>query len=362
VSARAAMSRVAAVLVALAGLTACGSLPARDPNLSAAAVEQGPRTAVVKPSELSVEELVAIESALPPAGDALGERLDAAHDELYIWLQETFQSFDRRFVDDAERPAPVPASPFRIGLGLEGIDRRDGLDTDLDTEFDVTLRLPNMERRLKVFLTTEDLSEISETADSGVSSVRAGVRLDALRWFDFELGAKLDLPPVAFAALRWSKRWRSGRWDLQPYAKLFAETDDGVGASAALIVNHWRGRTLARSVTSAKWLNDRDATEWSQSLSLARVDALLEPDQYSARLRGQDLARAWGVRAQVGGYEASTVDYYELGPFYKRPLHSDWLYLSVQPVVRWEREFDWRADPGLRIGFEALFWGLSRAR
>lgn len=330
------------------------------PALAGAPPEQGPRTAVVRPTDMTVEEIVAVESAQPPPGDELGERLDAAHDGLYIWLQETFQSFDRRFVDDAERPAPVPASPFRIGLGLEGIDRRDGLDTDLDTEFDVTLRLPNMERRLKVFLTTEDLSEISETADSGVSSVRAGVRLDALRWFDFELGAKLDLPPVAFAALRWSKRWRSGRWDLQPYAKLFAETDDGVGASAALIVNHWRGRTLSRSVTSAKWLRDRRATEWGQSLSVARVDALLEPDQYSARLRGQDLARAWGVRVQVGGYETSTVDYYELGPFYKRPLHSDWLYLSVQPVVRWEREFDWRADPGLRIGFEALFWGLAR--
>ena len=329
---------------------------------AADALEQGPRTAVVQPTTQSIEEIVALESALPPPGDGRGERLDALHDDFYVWAQKSFQSLDNWFVDDGERPVPVPASPFRIGLGLEGIDRGGRFDTDIDSEFDVTLRLPNMERRLKVFLTTEDLSEISETVDSGVNSVRAGVRVGALQWFDFELGAKLDLPPVAYAALRWSRRWRSGRWDLQPYAKVFAETDDGIGASGAIIVNHWHGRTLARSVTSAKWLNDRDATEWSQALALARVDALLEPDQYSARLRGQDLARAWGVRAQVGGYEASKVDYYEVGPFLKRPLHSDWLYVAVQPVVRWEREFDWRADPGIRITFEALFWGLARGR
>lgn len=333
------------------------------PQAPAARVaELGPRTAVVKPSELSVPELVAIESALPPPKGEPGERLDVAHDDLYIWMQQTFESLDRRFVDEGERPVAVPASPFRIGLGFRGIDRDGRLATDIDTEFDVTLRLPNAERRLKIFLTTEDLSEISETADSGNPSVRAGVRVDALRAFDFEVGVKVDVPPVAYAALRWGKRWRSGPWDIQPYAKLFAETDDGLGASAALIVNHWRGRNLARSVTSAKWLRDRSATEWGQSFSLARVDALLEPDQYSARLRGQDLARAWGIRVQAGGYEKSTVDYYEVGPFYKRPLHSDWLYVAVQPLVRWEREFGWRADPGIRIGFEALFWGLARAR
>lgn len=42
------------------------------------------------------------------------------------------------------------------------------------------------------------------------------------------------------------------------------------------------------------------------------------------------------------------------------PLHSDWLYLAVEPVVRWERRYGWRADPGLRLGLYALFWGLSR--
>jgi hypothetical protein len=46
----------------------------------------------------------------------------------------------------------------------------------------------------------------------------------------------------------------------------------------------------------------------------------------------------------------------------ERPLHSDWLYVGVQPIVRREREFECRADPGIRMGFEALFWGLARGQ
>lgn len=320
----------------------------------------GPRTAVVKPTDQTVDEILALAAAQPPPGDGAGEQADALHDGLYAGLQRAFRWIDTRFVGDDERPVSVPASPFTITLGPTVIKRGDRYVADVDAEFDVTLKLPNLQRRASVFLTTEDLSEISESRDSGQRTVRAGLRVGALRYVDVELGAKLDAPPVGYAALRWSRRWHRGDWDVHPYAKLFAQTDDGVGASAALIVNHWHGRTLARSVSSAKWLRDRQATEWGQTFTLARIDALLEPDQYSARLRGQDLADGWGIRVHAGGSDTSATDCYEVGPFLKRPLHSDWLYFAVQPVVRWERQYGWRADPGLRLGFYALFWGLAR--
>jgi len=320
----------------------------------------GPQTAVVKPTERTIDEILALEAAAPPPADGVADHVDAAHDRFYAAMEEAFRWIDTRFVDDDEKPVPIPASPFSINIGPSVIQRGDRYVADVDAEFDLTLKLPNMQRRASVFLTTEDLSEVSESKDSGQQTLRAGLRYAAPRAFDFELGAKLDAPPVGYVGLRWSRRWHRGDWDVQPYAKLFAQTDDGVGVSAALIVNHWHGRTLARSVSSAKWLRDRQATEWGQTFSLARIDALLEPDQYSARLRGQDLADGWGLRVQAGGSDTSAADYYEVGPFLKRPLHSDWFYLAVQPVVRWERRSGWRADPGLRIGFYALFWDLAR--
>ena len=322
----------------------------------------GPRTAVVKPTDQTIDEILALEAAASPLVEdaGAGERLDALHDDLYASMQRVFKSLDTLFVDDGSRPLAVPASPFSISIGPAVMKHGDRYLADLDAEFDVTLRLPNLQRRASLFLTTEDLSEVGASTDSGRQTVRAGVRYAAPRAFDIEFGAKLDAPPVGYAALRWSRRWHRGDWDAQPYAKLFAQTDDGVGASAALIVNHWRGRTLLRSVSSARWLRDRQATGWSHSFSLARIEAVLEPDLRSARLLGQDLADGWGLRVQAGGDDTSAVDHYEVGPFLKRPLHSDWLYFSAQPVVRWERRHGWRADPGLRFGFYALFWGLAR--
>ena len=53
-------------------------------------------------------------------------------------------------------------------------------------------------------------------------------------------------------------------------------------------------------------------------------------------------------------------DHHEAGIFYRRPTANRWLYWSVEPLVRWDRAYRWSADPGIRIGIEALFWDLAR--
>jgi len=37
------------------------------------------------------------------------------------------------------------------------------------------------------------------------------------------------------------------------------------------------------------------------------------------------------------------------------------LYWFVEPLVRWDREWEWSADPGIRVGIDMLFWDLARA-
>jgi hypothetical protein len=43
----------------------------------------------------------------------------------------------------------------------------------------------------------------------------------------------------------------------------------------------------------------------------------------------------------------------------KRPLHGGWLFGYIEPVTQWNRTFGWHPDIGIRIGFDALFWGLA---
>lgn len=286
--------------------------------------------------------------------ESAGERADRLHDSLYSKVESVFVSLDRRFVEPGETPEAVPASPFRIGLGARLLDRNSGA-FDLNSDFDADLRLPNLERRLRIILTTEGIAE-TPGVEPG-NPLRAALRLDAFRNVSVDVGVKLNAPPVAFAALRWSRMYEAGGWDFYPFAKLFAETDDGVGAATGVTLDRWAGRTLFRSATSLRWRKDRDATDWSQVLTGAYVDTLIQPDRYSTRIRGKDLARAWGAQVEAGGEETSRVDFYEAGVFLKRPLWSDWAYFGLMPFVLWERERGWDAELGVRFAFDLLFWG-----
>lgn len=315
---------------------------------------------VVGPTALTAREVVETRRSAAAEPGGAGERLDALHDSLFASVQRELDEFDRGFAKEGDTPIEVPATAFRIGFGVEGIDRDGSVDTDFDTDFDATVRLPNLQRMLRIVVSNETLSETPIEDES--KALRAGVRVDLVRQFDFDVGIKLDAPPVAFAALRWSRVFAPGRWDAYPFAKLFAETEEGLGASAALTLDRWSGRRLLRSVTSATWRKDLDATEWSQGLYFAHVDSVIEPERQTRRIRGRDFGKARGLLLEAGGDRTSGADFYKATLFYKRPLHSDWLYIEATPFVVWEQERDWQPDPGLRIGFDVLFWGLARGR
>jgi hypothetical protein len=242
----------------------------------------------------------------------------------------------------------------------ESIDRNAGNDFGLDLNFDILLSLPNIEKRLRVFVTSNDLDEAPRSALES-AALRVGVRYPFWRHLEFDLGVRLDAPPVAFTAVRWTRELQVGSWDFYPFLKLFAETKESFGYAAAATFDRWSGRNLLRSSTYAKWRHDRNATEWSQSFVYARANQLIVPDRYGAYLKANDIGRGWGMRLLASGERTSGVAYYEAGLFYRRPSASRWLFWYAEPLVRWDREYEWSADPGLRLGVTALFWDLARA-
>src|SRR5690606_14724149 len=131
-------------------------------------------------------------------------------------------------------------------------------DLGLDANFDIALRLPNLERRLRIFITSGELDEAprSEREDQNHS---AGLRYELLRHLNFDLGVRIDKAPVAFGAVKWSREVPLGRWDFYPFAKIFAETKESVGYAAAVTFDRWAGRHLFRTSTYAKWRADKDS-------------------------------------------------------------------------------------------------------
>jgi hypothetical protein len=311
-----------------------------------------------RPPALTASEILQQISAVPPPLDFM-QRLDAAHDRIYAWTQGRVEAVDQRFAERDKPLRPVPAAPFRLGMTGEWIDRSGGREVDLFAEFDITLRLPNIERRLGIFVTSGDLDEAPRSARTG-EALRAGLRYPVLRYLDFDLGMRVDAPPVAFASLKWTREFDLGRWDFYPFAKVFAETKESVGYAAASTFDRWNGRHLLRSSTYAKWRADQDRTQWTQTLIYARAHQLIVPDRIGSYPRADDIGRGWGLRLLAGGERANSVDHYEAGLFHRRPTPNRWLYWSVEPLVRWDREYRWSADPGVRVGIEALFWDLAR--
>jgi hypothetical protein len=347
----------ARVLVAWALLGLAGCATTRTQAPPEVIPRPGP-TQRYRPTEMTVEEIRKRDAAVTPPLD-FQQRLDQAHDHVYTWTQGLVEATDHKFADKEKELRPIPAAPFRLGMELESIDRSDGMDMDFDLDLDIALSLPNIEERLRIFVTSDELDEAPRVAGED-RDVRVGLRYRAFRALDFDIGVKLDVPPVAFASVRWTRQYDLGNWDFYPFAKLFADTKESVGYAAAATFDRWAGRNLVRSSTYAKWRNDRDEIQWSQTFIYARVNETIAPDRYGSYLKANDIGRGWGVRLLANGENAGGVSYYEANLFFRRPTPSRWLFWYVEPLVRWDRGYDWKADPGVRMGINILFWDLAR--
>jgi hypothetical protein len=311
-----------------------------------------------RPTDRSVRDIRAQAAAAPLPLD-FGQRLDDTHDRMYAWMQGVVDATDRGLAANDKQLQPVPAAPFRIGLTLETIDRNAGPKFKLDGELEMALQLPNTEKRLRIFITSDDPDE-SPRSPGEKAYLSAGLRRELLRDVNFDLGIRLHAPPVAFTSIKWSREIPLGGISFYPLAKVFLETGHGFGASAAATFDHWSGRTLLRSSTYARWLADDNRKDWSQSLVFARAHELIVPDRYGSYLRATDIGRGWGVRLLASAEDAKKISYYESGIFYRHRTSNHWLYWFVEPILRWDRKYNWSTDPGIRVGLDALFWDLVR--
>ncbi len=313
---------------------------------------------VIIPTGRSAAEL---REARPPAEvrEGFGARLDRWHDRLYLGVQNFIERTDQRFADDELELLPVPASPFRIGSEAEFVDTGSGMDFDGRLSVDFLLELPNIEKRMRLFITSEDVQESPDQLSREGNTLRAGLRYSALRYFDFDVGLRADYPDAAFASLRWQRTIQAGGWDVQPFGKVYVQTGDGIGVAGGLTLDHWRNRWLLRSASYANWFRNEAATSWTQTIVVAKAREIVRFRRYGPIVRGRDISRGTGLQLLASGERTSRVELYEASVFFKQATRKRWLYWYVAPLVRWEKENNWRSDPGIRIGIDALFWDLS---
>jgi hypothetical protein len=301
----------------------------------------------------------ALRAASAEVADTLSGYLDEGHDWLYRRVQHLFEDIDVRFVGSEQAPIVVPLSPLRIGFGGQLIRREGGGEFAATPDFEASVLLPNLERRLKLFITSSDLQESPRDPTDERNPVRVGARFAPRSHIDFELGVRAKMWPAGFAALRWTPEFTAGTVRVRPFAKTYVESGLGFGASGGLTLERWNDRWFARSASYANWVRNTSATDWSQSFIAGYARAVIQERRYDSLATGHDLACGVAARLSVSGDRVSRTTVYEASVLMKRPLHGGWLYGYIEPVVRWERDFGWHPDVGVRIGFDALFWGLA---
>ena len=319
-----------------------------------------------RPSTLSTEEVRKQQAAAGNPQD-FEQWLDHTHDLIYTWGQQLVEATDHKFASKEKEMLPVPAAPFRLATMIETVNHSDGLRAEIDVDLDISLNLPNIEQRLNIFVTSTELDESPSMSGNDVPALRAGLRYEFSNNLDFDIGIRVDWPPVPFASLKWSREYAmTEKWSFYPLLKLFAETKESVGYASAATFDRWSGRTLLRSSTYTKWRADKGTNEWSQTFVLARASQLIVPDRYGSYIAANDIGIGWGIRVfgkDEGTFEGErATEYYEVGIFYRRPTKNRWLYLHFEPIVRWDKAYNWAADLGVRLGFDVLFWDLSRSR
>jgi len=313
----------------------------------------------VRPSPGTVGDLRVSSST---ARNMQGDYLDRGHDWLYRRMQYLIEDLDSWFANPGLSPLPVPVSPLRFYFDSVVLHRQDQFGFTSARALDATLGIPNLERRLKLFITSDSLQERPTDPASQQNPLRAGLRVIPGSDVDIEVGVRAKILPSAFGAVRWARTWSAGSVRAYPFAKLYVETGTGFGASGGIAVERWSNRWVLRSATYADWVRNTAATNWTQTFIAGYARAIIQERSYDRLADGHDLACGVVGKVLMSGDRSSRTMVYETNVHFKMPLHGGWLFGYAGPVVRWERIYGWHADIGVRRGFDALFWGLATGR
>ena len=255
------------------------------------------------------------------------------------------------FFQDPNSEAEVATSQFRIRPELH---YRNEQGAKARVKVSLKMRLPNIDRRISLVVgsDTEDSNfgdPADEPGDNSIiglqffgkkhknwhSSLSAGFKFND---FAFFIGPRVryDKPFGEASSYRLTQ---TIRWQTNNYWQINSRLD----------LNHaFNDRFFFRQTFDGRWRGERSEEEGYRT----RVSSFLT----------QRLKKAAGLQ-----YEFSTifhtrpdthVDRYTLSLRFRKRTRREWLYYEIVPEVSFEDEFDYQANPGIRLRIE-LFYGTE---
>ncbi len=302
------------------------------------------------------------------------DRFDYIHNNLTYDMQAYVDKADVMFADGSAPKQSIPASRFRLGMYSE-FEENGGIKFRFAPDINADIKIPNIEQRLRLFIDAQNSDDLpGTTVMERERGFNAGLR-KVTRWFRYDAGIKVRLPPVLFGRIDWRPQWQAGEWKVNPLGRVYWESDDGVGALSSLCAFRYIGsRVLVRSITAVKWTEKSNSEgappedpdeyyesnagmEWEQSFSVSYVNKMLCSEDIGRDVNITKVVKATGLRLSVFGNteRVGGAERVRLSLGHRRPIYKDWMFLMVTPELEWYKENDWEFVTRIRVGVDMLF-------
>ena len=281
-----------------------------------------------------------------------------------VWsLDSKVKMVDAYFAAEGSELLTAPPTQLRLGFYVE-TEVDGGVKISVDPDFSLDVKLPNLEKNWRVFITGKDVSDLPGTdpteRDGGANiGVRRGMKKYSIK---VDAGVKVRWLPELFAVVKWAPHWTPGDWHVLPQVRGYWESDDGLGQLNSVTGYRWLGghdRGIFRTTSSLRWKDKNQEWTWEQTFASGLVLRLLDERRRGRSLRRDDAGHGIGLRLSAFGTLDAEDDYdrFRATVTYRRPFYQDWVFLEISPEVDWRADNGWDPVPTLRLGLDILFSG-----
>jgi hypothetical protein len=294
----------------------------------------------------------------PEQFPSLTDRLSYIRDQGPHRVGRTIRRFDEQFSDEGEVPLAAPIiRDMQLAIYLRTLHGA-SQDVTVNPKLKLSIDLPNLERRFRLFIDTaydDELPgrDISEIRDRGWS-VGAG-RTSARRQTYTDVGVHTRVPPKLFARTGWRPTWTWGKWVHRFDQRLFWESDDGFGTLTSQSIFRWVApKWIVHSLTAGRVAERSTGYEWQQSLGIGYMGRLADETRREHFVNVGHTIHGTGLRASVFGSDDAFTQYRTVLT-HRRSIHRNFIVLELAPGLQWREEQDWQIEYRFDVGLILFF-------
>lgn len=224
------------------------------------------------------------------------------------------------------------------------------------TEASFKLRLPNTEKKFKLFFDTPSVrtpyDNSTQTAKETATGVTEGnyvlgIQAESGEKFGWKykptLGIDIDNKIDPFARFRFSRESKFGKWDYRWHETPFWYNSFGWGFDSYFELNrNISAETLFRAATFAGWREDTEYFDLSHVFSMFHV--------YSGKKAMSYFAGVYGTSEP----EINTT-HFLLGLTYRQNIHKDYLFMEIVPQIIYQKINRFNPEHTITFRLEMLF-------